>query len=244
MPEVEAHVDPTDDRYLVSGDRRLLRVRGADDTQAPDETQGSGDANPEAPEGDTPQQEIDYQKRYDDLRSEFDRRNQQWSKYEQDPNEFLREHGYELAEQEEPEDEVELEEDLDPYETRLSALEARQQQEALEEQQDQYEDAVVDHINGELTELVKDTGREFSEDEFQTLGDLSRILVNDQGIPDVKAAYQRIYEGVLSKERDRWVNSKKAPQVSAGRAGSSAPNLDNPEERREYMAQRLAQEQG
>lgn len=111
------------------------------------------------------------------------------------------------------------------------------------EQQEQFETAVNEFLDESWAELKKDTGRDdFTEKEELLLEQIAAANLDDDGLPDLKAAYDLLYSDVLPDVRKRWVKSKDAPRVS--RAGSSAtqvPDLDTEKGRHEYMAERAAQ---
>jgi len=162
----------------------------------------------------------------------------------QDPEkapDALRRFGYDFEDPDDQEDDY----DDDPQselEQRLARLETQREAETSQAQQAQQKEAEVAFINAGLADLQQRTGRQdFSDEEFQALGLLSEKLRDSEGLPDVQAAYELIYTGVLPNERKRWVESKRSPQAPAGRPGSQAPDLDDPRARQDYMAQRLAE---
>lgn len=143
---------------------------------------------------------------------------------------------------------IEFEDDEDDYqepqtelEQRLAALEnqlAQSQQTAQEAQLEQAEHAYV--VDG-LQKLATRTGREFDDDELDTIGHLSTVLRDSEGFPDVDAAYERIYATVLPKERERWKSQKQSPQAPSGASAAEVPDLDTPAGRAAYMQAKLAQ---
>lgn len=211
------------------------------------ETPGDQDTSPDtgpAPDTGTREEQIDFEKRYNDLRSEFDSRNQQWSEFQEalaDPDELVRQLGYQIGDEEDDED---YDDDLDPVgalQAQVEALQAERAQDMTEAQAQSQEQAELAYINDELQGVVDQAGRNFTQEEIDTIGDLSRVRLTEDGYPDVQGAYKLLYDTVLSSEKQRWVESKNAPQVPAGPAGSEAPDLDNPQVRQDYMAARLAQ---
>lgn len=155
----------------------------------------------------------------------------------QDPDkqaDALRRLGIEL-EDDDYEDEVE-----DPYEARIAALEQRYQQSQESAQQQQLEQAEHAFVVDGLQKLQQKTGREFTDEELDTLGHLSTALRDTEGFPDVDAAYERIYATVLPNERKRWEGQKDAPQAPQGSASSEVPDLDTPQGRAAHIAARLA----
>lgn len=217
----------------------------------PDEPiQGAQEATPEestAPQEGT--QEPDWQKRYEDMRSEFDRRGTRLQEADtamqvyqalQDPEsapEVLKALGYDLKEQE-PEEEY-----ADPYdELRAEFDELKQSltQREQQEYQSQLEEAEYEYIDTQLDSIEKEIGRKLDDDEAEVIGTLALQLRDDQRRPDVKSAYERIYSTILSKERERWVDSKKsAVQAPSGTPGQPEPDLDDPKARHSWIAEQL-----
>lgn len=138
-------------------------------------------------------------------------------------------------------DEFEYDDPQEALEQRIAALEAERQQHQQSAQEREYEEAEVGFVSNQLSELAKRTGREFSDEEIQLLGDLSRTdgFRDPDGAPNVDLAYERIYADVLSKERERWVGSKQSPQAPSGSSAVEVPDLDNERERQEYLAHKL-----
>jgi hypothetical protein len=111
-----------------------------------------------------------------------------------------------------------------------------QQQEAQ-----QYEDAVNEFLDESWVELKKETGRKFSKKAEITLEQLAAANLDEDGLPDLRAAYEILYGELLPEERETWVKSKDAPEVStAGSSATQVPNLDDPKEREQYMTERIA----
>lgn len=158
----------------------------------------------------------------------------------QDPDkqaDALRRLGIELEDDTDYEDDVE-----DPYEARIAALEQRYQQSEQSAQQQQLEQAEHAFVVDGLQKLQQKTGREFTDEEIDTLGHLSTALRDSEGFPDVDAAYERIYATVLPNERKRWEGQKDAPQAPQGTPSSEVPDLDTPQGRAAHFKARLAQQ--
>lgn len=198
-----------------------------------------------APNGtpDTPQ--VNYEQRYNDLRPQFDRTAQeaaelrawkeQLSSDEDAQREFLRSLGYEV---EDPN------QGMDPTAAELAAL--RQQvselsgwrdnltQEQVQAQQLQQLEQSVNEQFKAIPDL-DEADREWVEDRA-----LTRMAPREDGMPDIQAAYQALVE------RDNRVLSTRAKKRSSaprfapgGKEGTQAPDLDDDEVRRAYMAQRF-----
>lgn len=123
----------------------------------------------------------------------------------------------------------------------LEELKAWRAEQEQSRQDEEVETFLENSINDQIAALEEATGRELTEQEAQTIGEFAydRARANGQ-VPDVKAAYERIYTELLPHERKRWVQSKKTPQAPNGSSASHQPDLDDPEQRREYLLQRLS----
>lgn len=211
-------------------------------TTAPDETQDT--PNVAGPEG-TPgtDQGIDYEKRYSDLRPEFDRTKQQLAQYEElvtglssdDPD--TRARAAQALGLEFVQDDVEdtPDETANPLETRLEALERQLAEQAAAVEQQQFLERAQAHVDAQFQALpdLEEADKEW------VIARALELPADPNGLPDIQAAHQalRDYQTELQK---RWVSSKKAPHVSpVGSQATSTPNLDDPNERRAYMAEML-----
>lgn len=218
---------------------------------------------PKAPEQGTPEgtPEVNwaeegprYQQRYDDLRPQWDRTNALLDRARQGDQEAAAELGFEFVD---PDEDDGLyggdDEYVDPDEElrqKVEAMEAYLSQGAEAQQQLADQEQEFSYIDDQLASVEKETGKQLSDEEAEVVGTLALQMRDERGAPDVKGAYERIYQTVLEKERGRWVDSKKrAPQVRAGSQAEGQPNLDDPDpavrrqNRRDFMAARLEQEQ-
>ena len=220
------------------------------DEQVPqiEETPDAPDqAAPDGTPADTATPEVNWEERYSNLQPEYTRATQEAAQYREiidlarqgDP-EALSLLGLDLAEEPQADEEPEY---VDPDE-RLSAMEQYLLQRAEQEQQAQQEQewlaAAEQSVQEQVAQLEKEHG-DLSEDDVAYLLDLASI--DENGMPDVVGAFERDQQR-LDAKRQAWVKSKRAPQVRSGASASSQPNLDDPEERRDYLAQQLAANQG
>lgn len=220
----------------------------SDDTTTPatDTVDTSAPEEGHAPAGET----TDYEKRYNDLRSEFDRRNQTLSEYEQtfqglsDPEtraEILAQFGLEVEDDEEELDTPEYE---DPYETlnqRLDRLESEKQQaeEAAAEQARQ--DAVSDHIIAEVEKLQTSSGEELTDFEWRVVAQEAQRLQAESNAraPMVQEAWDALhgtYDRRLSKAFQGKPNRGRPPQ---GQSASKQPDLSKGSDRADYIDSKL-----
>lgn len=212
------------------------------DTPTADETPAV-EAASEAPSTDT---QIDWEKRYNDLRPEWDRAKTQLSEFEQyqpliqslqnDPVATIRALQDQFADQFEDEDD----EFEDPGERALRMLQEQQetaQQAAERERREQLEEQ---YVGDGIDELAKRDNVELSDHAEAVIYALAThdSLRGDDGRPDVEAAYDALR--AFEKEvRDNYVASKKAPRIPSGRPGEKSPDLSNDEERVNALAQMI-----
>lgn len=212
---------------------------------------------------------FDYERAYNELRPEFTRTTQDLSDFRSRLSEYeglfeglhssdpevqraaLEALGLELDEGSPgtgAEDEFvdPLEQELHDARARIEALESAREQEAaasdaqrLTELRDQY--------IGEAISLIEDSleGFEFSEHEERVLGNLAIAMPDEDGLPNVQAAYMALYgpeNSVLELNRQRWIE----PKLGASQAplGTTIPADQRPKTRSDrvaYVDERLAQ---
>lgn len=221
--------------------------------QAPDaEAQDTPDAQASGPESDTgtpaesnddspqfdPEKYVE-KDRYENLRQEFDRRNPGYQLIDALRSEETRDQTFrELAEElgytlEELEDELEDEDDEQEFrDPRVDELLSEREQLQREAELDQLED----HVESEIDRLAKDADVELSDDEVDLI--FSALTPGEDG-PDVERAFKRVIGIRDSAVKGVFASKRNAPQVPAGSSASHTPDLDDREQRREYLAQRL-----
>jgi hypothetical protein len=176
---------------------------------APVET---GDAN-EAPEAS--QEDTNWEQRYSDLRSEFDRRNPGYQLIEalQDPrtrdDAFARlaeELGYELeGDEEEYEDEDDEEDEEEFRDPRVDHLLSEREQELRE----RYLDDLESYIDSEAVKLAKSAGiDELTDRQMNVI--YSLVEIDADGVPDVAEAFKE-----LTGLRDDAIKSYRASKRDA-----------------------------
>jgi hypothetical protein len=152
---------------------------------------------------------------------------------------------------EEEEDELvpdEEQDPLQPYDRRIAALEEREQQRNTEQQETQHARAVREVLDARLEELMpgathpdQDVARGVKFDQDQVLAYAINALPVDEesGLPDIDLAYRLWSERNDARQTD-WARSKRAPTFSpSGQTATEVPNLDNDQERQEYMTRKL-----
>jgi hypothetical protein len=64
---------------------------------------------------------------------------------------------------------------------------------------------------------------------------------NEQGLPDIKGAFDHFISEVRKAEQKDWAKTKRTHHISSvGQAGTQQPNLDDDQQRQAWMAQQLA----
>lgn len=142
---------------------------------------------------------------------------------------------YESGETEEYEDE-----DDDFFaDPRVDVLLAERQAEQYERQQMQMHDAQVDVVNDGLEALEKSTGREFTQEEVDAVGDLAMNMLDQNGMPQVEGAYNRIATLVSSRRDSQKERKRQARPAPSGRAGDKEVDLSDQDTRRRALAEEI-----
>ncbi len=217
--------------------------------EAPEETLDTPAPGNEAPEDTgTPsesQPAHDWEKRYGDLRTEFDSRNQRYTQYEQfvnnltDPEtqaEALRALGLEIEAEEAEDDDY-----ADPterFEQRFNQIESFLQQQAAAAEAAEIQELEKEYLSQSLSEIEKAESVKLSAQEKRTLESLGQSLRDSDGLPDYEAAYKLLSEAAEAN-RERYLKSKNSEKVGLGQAGDEKINMANDEDRTRFMANLL-----
>lgn len=214
----------------------------APDLDGPDTPEPEGTPEASAPEAPS-QDAIDWQKRYEDLRPQWDRTKQQYSEVEQylpliqslqqDPAATARALYEQYGEDVEDDDEFD-----DPGERALRMLQEQQETAQQAAERERIEAMEEQYVGEGIDALAQRDNVELSDDAQTLIYALSThdALRGDDGRPDVEAAYDAL-RGFEKEVRDSYVNSKKAPRITPGRPGEKSPDLSNDEDRIRYMAE-------
>lgn len=196
--------------------------------------------------------DIDFEQRYNDLRSEFDRRNQQYAEAEQLEAVLAGEAGPEAQAQalaafgielegDEEFDEFDEYDELDEYDpdARIDRLESFLEEQAMAAEEEAMAEAEQEYLAEGLGILEEQEGREFSDQELETLVSIAVANPDEQGIPDLAFAHQHLND-LIQDRQQAWVQSKRSGRVpGSGVAADKAVDLDNEETRVQYMADRI-----
>ena len=190
---------------------------------------------------------IDWKKRYEDLRPQYDRVQNEYSQY-QDPEyrqklfaELAEEQGYTLGGSDEVYE--------DPTEQLRAELRAEFQQELSKRDQAVAHEQAVQHAQNyadtKLNELkVEDeTVRSWIETKAASMP----ALQDEHGlvVPDVEAAYEE-YKALINAEKKRWGNTKTGTvAASEGQSNTGVPSWKNEQDpdKRKLMRDAWAMEQ-
>ena len=197
----------------------------------------------------SPDEVVDWRQRYESLRPEFDRRNEELKEAQaraalvdalrsDDPRERLRAAEELGLDYEDPE----LYDDTpdDPISPVLSRLEALEQRYEQDRKAWEAEVRAEEEANFAAEEL-RAVGLDPSEDAKVAQFVLAAAYANrdEQGRPDVRAAYAD-YTAILDQARRGVFEQKKAPHVAqGGQSATQQPDLDNEQARQEWMVNRM-----
>jgi hypothetical protein len=215
---------------------------------APDEHQDTPEettpdtSEVEAPESDRTDTTEDYESRYNDLRSEFDRRNQVFAALEGTLGPEAQEQafaifGAEFAEDDDEDYDEEDSEDEDGDEpmTRAEFEEYLSEQDA-EAEEYEADVAFKQDLNEVLEAIEADEGRTLSDQETRVLLREAEAQVAEYGTFDLTDSWEGIREWSKA-EIDRYVKSKQeATLAPLGSAGDQKIDFNDEDARRDQMA--------
>lgn len=201
----------------------------------PEPTEPEAPESPDTPEAeDTPSEPaVDHEKRYNDLRSEFDRRNQALAGQlgPEAQAEAFRQYGLELAEEEAEEEEDEY---LDPDE-RINRLEEQLKERDELAQQEDFERRENAWIQQQKKSAEKDEGREFQTEEWDLIESFALSHRFEDGQPDIEGGLKHL-KAIYSAAQKRLIDSKKnAPKPPSGVPGDEKLDTSTPEGRRKAV---------
>lgn len=203
--------------------------------------------DPQAPIVDTPESaptgtpdapQVDYEQRYNNLRPEFDRTKQQLAQLN-DPEhqrQLMAQWGYEV---EDAQPEQEWVDPTDELRQELNELKQwRDQRTQAEQEQEQLQRitaSVDDQFKAAQADLDPATR------EWVTTRALN-MDPREDGMPDIAGALEA-YGAWVEGQQKQWEEQRRKPRApkipSGGQEGTSAPNLNDREQRRAHMAEQL-----
>lgn len=194
-------------------------------------------------EDESTQSTDNWEQRYNDLRPEFDRKNQLLSAAEghHGPDlqaQALRQLGVEVEMEQEAEEQDEGWVDPDERIDRLEAQLAQRDEADEESQWAQREESFIDTTLSTIEE-EEDVKLSNSETQFVVTNALANRDPNT-GEPNLQGAFDDL-KGIKSAARDEYLASKKnSPAAPLGTAGESKVDFSDPKARRKFMADDLA----
>lgn len=201
---------------------------------------------------DAQQEEENWQQRYLDTQAAYTQGQQEMSRLRgqvdqyADPEyrsqlfrELAAEQGYEI--QDPADDDSQIYQETDPrIRAELEELKQWRDSTTSEQQQSQHIewlDTIVGEQFGELGTQLTDKQEEWITNRAFSMP--PREMPDGSKVPDIPGAFKD-YQELVAEEKQSWAKSKRAPHVSAvGTAGTQVPNLDNRQERLDWMAERL-----
>jgi hypothetical protein len=203
---------------------------------APDE---GTPAEPDAPQGDGQEPDIDYRKRFEDLQPELTRAQQANAEFRQlfeglrdrDP-EALEVLGWDQEEQQQPG--IEDDEFADPDEQlRAELAEIREQLGARDQQEqvNQEEEATTHFMDEQFDQVEKELGFELSDEALGFIVGHAVENPGDDGFPDVPGATREFLK-VAKAEYQRYMEAKRnAPKAPVGEPGEEDIDLSDDDSR-------------
>lgn len=202
----------------------------------------------EAPATEAPA-DTDYEKRYNDMRSEFDRRGSELSNYRFQDEALRGEHGPEQqalafqragVEVQQAEEEAEEDPFEDPYEKRIGTLEQRLEAKEEAEEQAQADATEAQLVKEGLTDLEKEGTVKLTEIDKEIIKNDALInRFNFRSIDDLNAALKNSYDRLVAVKKgsqEEYRTSKNNVQLPpVGSAGEEKLDTRNPEQRRAFM---------
>lgn len=199
----------------------------SDASQAPDES-GTPEPGPETPAPEAPSTDtVDYSKRYEDLRGEFNRKNDLITRAQNGDPDALSELGFELYQEEQQAEPAPGE--LDPFDPdALQRFIAEQVQngvkEALTPFQEQQKQEQIELASASALHSL-DGFETLPQEAQDTIWDLAaRVLPpRPDGLYDVQAAWDR-FHGLNNALQQSWASSKpRGARVAGGQAATDVP---------------------
>lgn len=144
--------------------------------------------------------------------------------------------GYQLDEEEQPGPET-FEEPWEVYDQRLAQLERQQAEREQQEADAQRAREVREVLDQRLDQLP---GLDREDQDWVLAYAINALPVAEDGYPDIGKAFEVFTERENARQR-RWASTKRgAPRIPPnGQAATEVPNLDNRQDRVDWMVRRL-----
>jgi hypothetical protein len=208
------------------------------------------EGTPGAAEQATEQAEIDWQDRYQHLQPEYTRVTQENAQLREvqelyelllssdDPDtrrEVATQLGYMLDDEDQDQSNEDSEDPLAAYDERLGRLE----QSHAEREQEQADAAYAAQVREVVDEQLDALELDADDQDWVLAYAINALPITEDGLPDIRQAYEVFMQRETERQRN-WARSKRAPHISPhGQSGTEAPNLDNRQERQDFVVRRL-----
>lgn len=129
-----------------------------------------------------------------------------------------------------------LEKEIHELRSYVDEIRSARELEAAEAQEAEMEELRDEYIGEAITFIESSTKRKFTEREEEALGNLAISMPDENGIPNVQAAYNLLYgeEGVLETNRQQWIASKTGAATPP--LGTSIPADKKPQSKADRIA--------
>lgn len=208
------------------------------DEGTPTPEQAAPDGTPASESTDSPAQtqDTDWQSRYENQQGALTRAQQEAAQFRQivdlarqGDREAIEWLGLDLADEDELEDE-DVEDFRDPrVDQLLQAEQQRQEQSEI--------DSLESYVEDEIGKLAKAGDLDLSDDEVDLI--FGALAPGDDGNPDVARAFKKVTGLRDAHIKDYVAGKRRAPSAPSGSSPSHQPDLDDPEQRRAYIAERM-----
>jgi len=193
------------------------------------------------------QQAVDWQDRYQHLQPEYTRVTQE--------NATLREqveYAHSLLSSDDPdtrraaaealgyvlEDEPQPGVNEDPLEQFGERL-GRIEESLTQRQQDAEDEAYAEQVRAVVDERLSGLGIPEDDQDWVLAYAINALPITEEGLPDIQQAF-RVFQARETERQRAWAQSKQAPHFSPhGQPATEVPNLDNRQERQDWMTRRL-----
>lgn len=192
------------------------------------------------------QPEIDWQKRYVDTQEAYTRGQQEIAEMRQrqelydlmvstEDQDTRREAALALGYTLEEEPPAPTDDPFVAYDERLGRVEQSLSQREQEQADAEYAAQVRVILDEQLSEL----GLDEQDGNLVLAYALHALPITDDGLPDIQQAYA-MFAARETERQKQWAQSKRAPHIAPhGQSATEVPNLDNRQERQDWMVRRL-----
>ncbi len=146
--------------------------------------------------------------------------------------------GYAPADEDEDTDDEDYETEQDRLDRIEQQLAEQQEQAQQAEQGARLEEAANRFYEVEFNRL--DPDNEWTQEYRQLVAAVGDEYLDDDGLPRLDEAH-KVLQAHTESEFKKRVASKRGPQAPSGASPTHTPDLDDPEQRREYLARRAAE---